>query len=237
LLLHWLFAFTLACLLHAVFVYLIDPTSLLGWVVGSAAVAIIGFGDKWMGKVELGIEPLPAACLCKFDQVMDRAMLWLRPIVERPLLYLLSKSQGLLLYATPDQLLLLRKEFQEIQQTSLPVPASEPAQPTRPAAVQESDWTITVPLLVKRAAAGAPALYFPHKVWFEPDSKRLYWQASGDDVCLCDVVQSAKVLNRVAMTLQIALATRDAMKVLKFKDAGVFKSWTDRLLAVLNQTA
>lgn len=208
------------------------PDSGLGWVLGALAMALIGFGDKWMGRVESWIEPLPAACLQLFDRVLDRLALKLRPFAEQPLLYLLSKSQNLLLYATPDQLLQLRKEFQEIQQSSLPTPSAEATKATKPA-VPESDWTITVPVLVKRAAAGAPALYFPHKVWFEPQSKRLYWQASGDDVCLCDGVRSAKVLNKVAMTLQIALETQDAAKVLKFKDAGVFKSWTDRLLAVL----
>jgi len=235
--LHWLFALALAHGLHAALAYLMVPNGGLGWVIGALAMAIIGFGDRWMGSVESWVEPFPAACLRHFDRVLDRLTLWLRPFAERPLLYLLSKSQGLLLYATQDQLLQLRKEFQEIQQASLPTPSPEPVKPTKPVAAPESDWTITVPVLVKRAAAGAPALYFPHKVWFEPESKRLYWQASGDDVCLCDVVQSAKVLNKVAMTLQIALATKDAAKVLKFKDAGVFKSWTDRLLAVLNQTA
>lgn len=209
----------------------------MGWVSGVIAMVAIGGGQNWLGKVEKWVDPVPTVCLTQYDRVVGKLSRWIRPFAERPLLYLLGKSKGLLQYATQEQLQQLHTEFQEIQQLTGSI-VSEAEKPGKPVPeTKESDWTITVQVLVKRSVGGTPALYFPHKVWFEPETKRLFWQASGDDLCLCDAVQTAKVLNKVAMTFQVTLATPDSTKVLKFKDATLFKTWTERFLSSLSQSS
>ena len=119
----------------------------------------------------------------------------------------------------------------------VPAPSPSPVQrvPSKPkpkVGKKAFSWTVTVQLLMKKATKGEPALYFPHKVWFEPQTKRLYWEASGDDRCQSGEVGSVKVQSKSSLTLQVVMAGGD-VKVLRFSDAETFQTWSVEVLKVV----
>ena len=120
------------------------------------------------------------------------------------------------------------------QPKSLPTTASLPVSlpPKKPRAkAKVFSWTVSVQLLMKKASKAEPALYFPHKVWFEPTTKLLYWEASGDDKCQSARLVSVKQQSRASLTLLMEL--EGDSKLLRFSDSETFDTWRTEVAKAL----
>lgn len=123
------------------------------------------------------------------------------------------------------------------QQTPIPVlqatsslPVHPPVKKPRPKA-KTFNWTVSVQMLMKKASKAESALYFPHKVWFEPGSKLLYWEASGDDRCQSSRLLGVKPQSRAMLTLAVEL--EGDTKILRFSDSSTYQTWSAEVTKAL----
>lgn len=131
--------------------------------------------------------------------------------------------------ATLDKLL-PQQEAPKALPTTASLPVSIP--PKKPRAKAKAfSWTVSVQLLMKKASKAEPALYFPHKVWFEPTTKLLYWEASGDDRCQSGRLVSVRQQSRASLTLLVEL--EGDSKLLRFSDSDTFDTWRTEVTKAL----
>lgn len=153
----------------------------------------------------------------------------------KPLLQSTQTSQPQVHALCKDYLATLEKLLpQQEPPKSLPTTASLPVSlpPKKPRAKAKAfSWTVSVQLLMKKASKAEPALYFPHKVWFEPTTKLLYWEASGDDRCQSGRLLGVRQQSRASLTLLAEL--EGDSKLLRFSDSNTFDTWRTEVTKAL----
>lgn len=113
-------------------------------------------------------------------------------------------------------------------------PASNVSIPNQPPRVPTvTKWVVRVQMQLQKTQQIDSVRFFPHKIWYKPRTKQLFWQAQGDELIACEILQDLEILNKIGMIAQATLKDTGSTKVIKFLDRTSFQEWTEKVITNL----
>ena len=112
---------------------------------------------------------------------------------------------------------------------SATVSPPEPA----PRASAQTKWAARVQMQIRKNKQTDPARFFPHMIWYRPRTKEFFWQAQGDDMVTCEVLNELEIQNKTGMIAAVTLKNTGSTKIIKFLDRTSFQDWTEKVIANL----